>query len=220
MGYNIFEAIAQLSDVKRDALHRACEQDGLSPAAMSGVEEAARLLMDYQQNGRHRVQTRSARERSMSRLAMMAEDLRTELEKLEPHECSNIEDEMRRQLVNLGIRRKHDQAPTGVHVMGLKHDLKLFSAGAGEIAKRIPVGNGRGRADTSAGYYLGVEWLWRAVSDEGVNLAASGKFLRLCNAAFAAAGIPATAVGAVRNFIETRGEQAEFHKAYYDRFAE
>ena len=57
-----------------------------------------------------------------------------------------------------------------------------------------------------------LEWVWESVADEGFTLGRNGKFEKLCDAVFLAAGVHANAAGAVRKFAQEKPQQDEMRK--------
>lgn len=203
MGYkNLFDIVEHLDADRRNTLIATCRDMGLSDAAIEDVEKAARLLRNFEIYSKPSIKTPAALRDSLKKIETLSHDLRFaiseagSLDKVEMHEY----------MEECGIPGGLPW-PALVPVHGivdyLAMVLELLEDAASTVQRQSShaVTKG-GRRRLLHHYFQYLEWVWESVKDEGFVVGRNGKFERLCDAVFVAAGVPSSAEGAVRFFVE------------------
>jgi hypothetical protein len=217
---NLFDVVEHLNTDKRTALVAVCREMGLSNSAIQSVEESARLLREFELYEKPSTPTKKALRDSVKRIATLSSELRcaigktATLDKVEMH-----------QYMDKNCLREGLPWPSHVPIRGIVEYLGIALERLEEAAlevqkKHLMQGVTSGRRSFMHRYYDHLEMVWESVKDEGFSVGRGGKFERLCEAVFQAAGVPSSAEGAVRFFVEYKNEVDAGRKADWDEVAE
>lgn len=201
---NLFDSFEPLETHKRDALHEVCRQIGLTATATLGVEQAAQLLQHFERYEKPLIPTDKALRNSLKRIEELSRELREAID-----QAGRMDKLAMHQLMAEQQLGDFLAWPAYVPLYGVVDYLGLalthMSSAAATVQCQSP-NDGRkgGRKRLLHRYFVHISWVWESVKEEGLSLGRGGPFERLCNAVFLAAGVPATAAGAVRFFDENR----------------
>ncbi|WP_427999993.1 hypothetical protein [Acidovorax sp.] len=201
---DLFDRVEPLDPDRRDALHAACQSMGLSDGAVQGVEHAARLLREFELYGKARIQTPAQRLKKLRLVADLSRRLSSALSEVRTLDKVCIHARLEEVGLPDGL-----PFPQSVPIPGLAQYFEVALRSLEEavlaLCDQAPAPSKGGRKTLMTSYLMFIEWLWESVKDEErVTLGRDGKFERIADAAFTAAGVPAAAAGAVRFFVEVR----------------
>lgn len=213
MRESLFDDLKQLNNGAKNKLLDTCSEMNLSKAAIEGIEQAARLLMDFEQNGKKHLLTSAALTKKLGEISKRSDELRSLIvelsgfDRIQLHEAI-VDEAMRKNLI-----RDRIVPLSGGVTTAIAHDLESLAVAAKSLQSKVaPKAKGGGRLKTFPSYFMILEWVWESVADEGFTLGRNGKFEKLCDAVFLAAGVHANAAGAVRKFAQEKPQQDEMRK--------
>lgn len=201
---NLFDMIEPLVPERRAELLKFCNNIGLSESSSEGVEQAARLLREFELYEKPKIPTTKERIDNLVEIAKYSRELQRLLAM-----TTAIENVYLHGIMEKNLPSDNLPWPEVVPLSGLPKYLE-FALNRLELAASSGVDffsekfNKNGRKSTLSHYYLYINWIWSSVEGDGITLGRNGKFEKICNAVFEAAGVPAGAEGAVRFFIKNK----------------
>lgn len=206
---NLFDILEHLEAHKRDELLKVCREMRLSEPATAGVEEAARLLRHFETYQKPQIPTDKALRASLKKIEKLSRELRDAIDQAGQFDKLAMHQLMAERQLG-GQLAWPDYVPLNGVVDYIGLTLSHMSSAAAEVQRQNPNdGQKGGRKRLLHRYYFYIDWVWESVKEEGLSIGRGGPFERLCNAVFVAAGVPATAAGAVRFFDENRAQYEE-----------
>lgn len=203
---NMFDDVEQLESNRREVLIEFCSNLGLSEDALKGIEEAARLLREFEMYHKKNIKTTKQILENLQNVVALSKNLRSAIEELPYRDRFGISVEIGR--ISTGFRTEWDGEPENnmaPHIeFSLRHLRNLESAAERGLAFHSKYSQKNGRKSVLHHYYYHIEWVWCSLENEGIALARNGKFERICDAVFLAAGVHSSAEGAVRFFIKNK----------------
>jgi hypothetical protein len=200
------ENVEPLDAVKRLKLLRLCALEGLSMKAMQGVEEGTRLLQEFEKYGKPYLQTPVQRSEGINEVATLAKELCVAIEKVRLLDQIRLwefwpkfspNDRKRRQFRGMTFNEGASC------VDQIWQEVNCLEEAASKMHTAIgDAGKSGGRKSTLPAYAEQIDWIWNVLWPEDIELGRGGKFERICEACFEAAGVHAKAAGAVRYYIE------------------
>ncbi|MBV7458787.1 hypothetical protein C8C94_4866 [Acidovorax sp. 94] len=213
---NLFDILEHLEAHKRDGLLKVCREMRLSEAATAGVEQAARLLRHFETYQKPQIPTDKALRASLKKIEKKSRELRDAIDQAGRFDKLAMHQLMAEQQLGDFLAWPERVPLSGVvDYVGLV--LSHMSSAAAAVQRQNP-NDGRkgGRKRLLHRYYFYIDWVWESVGEEGLPIGRGGPFERLCDAVFVAAGVPATAEGAVRFFDENRAQFEEERASWRD----
>lgn len=191
---------APLDEERKNELHSFCKKEGLSQKAILELEDCAFHLQDFERREKPMLQTSVQKSHGINEIARLANELHLTIEQTQG--AIEIDD--------YWPNPRQAEWPTNISydpqasiVQELSLELQTLSIAASRMHAVVqPKGKSGGRKETLWHYAEHIGAILAAVSNEGVQLARGGKFEAICNAVFAAAGVPSNSEGAIRYFLE------------------
>lgn len=199
----IFDLIEPLDPARRAALVKFCHDIKLSESAIEGVEQAARMLREFELYEKPTIPTAKEQIDNLKNIAELSEKLQRAIES-----TSGVG-----KVYLHGYMEKNTppkiSLPEIIPASGLAGYMiialsSLESAALNSVDVFSTRLKQRGRKSVMGYYYAHIHWVWISVVVDGISLGRNGKFEKICNAVFQAAGVPASAEGAVRFYVENK----------------
>lgn len=220
MPWTIFDDIAELDPARQKELRQECRRAGLSEAACVGVEEGARLILNFEKNQRSNLLTPAKRQKQFREIADLSKKLHELLDSLPLHYKESLNAQFETELIRLGIRRKSEvrggiAADSTRWTVQTTHCLFLLTPASEALSQREAARKKKGgRASKTADRFLHLEWIWEAIRKPGATQGRPAPFGRICAAAYLAAELESGYEDDVKAFIAARDDQAVLHARY------
>lgn len=180
------------------ALSDAFNRESLPPAAFDVLVGAVEALADFEQNGKAKIKTERERLDSVAAVETAAAQLRDAIEGLQNGDFMRLDTH----LWDIpDFPEAQDAQLLGKVVSAQRLACQLAAAARAYQAELERNGNdGKGRKQTRSAYAGHIAAMAHQLMPFEVVPGDGGPFRRLCDAAFSAAGVSATAQGAIKQF--------------------
>jgi hypothetical protein len=217
---NLFDLIEPLESSRREDLVKFCLNMGLSESACEGIEQSARLLREFELYEKKQTPTSKEQLENLNNIADLSKKLQHAIASTTTIGKIYLHGRMEEKPLNSGMFWPEVVPLSGIpgYLQIALNCMELAALeGAEYFSSRLQKS---GRKSVLGSYFAHIEWVWYSVKSEGIPLGRNGKFEKICNAVFQAAGVPASAEGAVRYFVENRPRIESDRASWPDDFAE
>jgi len=201
---------------KRERLLNLCQELGLPSSVASEIEAVARELQVFERHTKPHIGSEKSRSDVLVEIARRADELFRLVGGLSTTDLVDLVHLQRSPPDLVGPPTYYQFTMHSSIAAHVSKDLQHLSAAASILADaRTPKGGAGGRRSMHKHYGRFIADLWLCVDGaEDLSLGRGGKFNRLCNEVFDAAGVHARADGALRHFVETRcSDDEQLHQA-------
>ena len=183
-----------------------CESYGFSDAVRLEVMSCVLCLVEFEQQLKAKIATPGEKRKDLERVASLADELAVLLKKIEPprldYLAERVNFRMLQAAIAIGAVATDGQAAPVRGEMLRSDELKKLAVDARLLIEDLPTDGKRGgRRPVLPGYAEQVKHVWLAVQSAGIKAGRGGEFERLCDEIFIIAGVPSSAEGAVRYFV-------------------
>lgn len=198
--------IEGMNPTVRRRAEELCESYGFSDAVRLKVMSCVLCLVEFEQQLKEKIATPGEKRKDLERAASLADELAALLKKIEPplldHLAEGVKFRMLQTAIAVGAVASDGPVVPVRREMLRSEDLKRLAVDARLLIEDLPTdGKKGGRRPVLPGYAEQVKHLWLAVQSAGIKAGRGGEFERLCNEVFSIAGVPSSAEGAVRYFV-------------------